>query len=224
MGLLDSISQGVGIVSDLFNAGEQIESQSYMRDMQKKSWEREDNAVQRRVKDLEAAGLSPTLAAGSSAASSGPINAGVPQFEGANAMRAVEYGQARRQNAVTEANLDLVRTQTDAADANSFLSRMLRDELIRRSSEGDDKGATYSVLSSMIDKMIAEGGMAKTTADVAAYNAALAASQGMPATNESLGLIAQGKALDNVLKNPSTAAGPLAGLVKAFGFLLGGMK
>lgn len=44
---------------------------------QKQTWDREDNAVQRRVHDLEAAGLSPTLAAGSAAGTSTPVNTGV---------------------------------------------------------------------------------------------------------------------------------------------------
>lgn len=214
MGIVDSIEQGVGLIGDIANFGFDLENTKYRKEVQQKQWEREDTAVQRRVRDLEAAGLSPTLAAGSAAASSSPIDVGVPQFSGANAMRGVEYGQARRQKAVTEANLDLIRAQTEAADANSFLPRMLQNELVRRSTLGDDKGGTYEVLSSMIDKMVGEGKAVKTAADVAAYNAALAASQGVPVTTGSLDAIGQGKLIDNLLKNPSAGAGPLAGIVK----------
>lgn len=42
--------------------------------MQYEAWAREDSAAQRRATDLEKAGLSPVLAAGSSAGSSGPIS------------------------------------------------------------------------------------------------------------------------------------------------------
>lgn len=45
----------------------QDENLQYQKNLQKQIFAREDNAVQRRVSDLVAAGLSPTLAAGSSA-------------------------------------------------------------------------------------------------------------------------------------------------------------
>lgn len=50
----------------------QKEQLDYQKSLQKIMFQREDNAVQRRVADLQAAGLSPVLAAGS-AASSGPV-------------------------------------------------------------------------------------------------------------------------------------------------------
>lgn len=77
MGFFDGlIDAGIGLMN--YNA--ERENQAYLREAQQETWRREDNAVQRRVADMQAAGINPVLAAGGSASSSSPIQTGTPSL------------------------------------------------------------------------------------------------------------------------------------------------
>lgn len=122
MGIL---STGINILGGLANAGATIagsvdsiktnkenlalqkENLAYQKDLQNRIFEREDTAVQRRVADLVSAGLSPTLAAGSSAGAGSVVSTSAPQkksnFESLMALAGVGTALANQQKAITEA-------------------------------------------------------------------------------------------------------------------------
>lgn len=67
------------ILQNQQNYNNQVEQQQYLRTLQNTIFEREDNSIQRRVADLKAAGLSPTLAAGSGAGAGSVVASSAPQ-------------------------------------------------------------------------------------------------------------------------------------------------
>lgn len=81
MGFMDWAPQVLDVGQQLANTGLQFGQLAYQKEVQQKTWDREDNAVQRRVADMEKAGINPVLAAGGAAQASSPIAVSTPQFE-----------------------------------------------------------------------------------------------------------------------------------------------
>ena len=76
VGGLASIFSGIG------NARRQRENLAYQKQIQQQIFQREDNAVQRRASDMEAAGLSKTLAAGNGAGAGTAVSTTPAKIEG----------------------------------------------------------------------------------------------------------------------------------------------
>ncbi len=120
MSILSPISTAVNAwatvkgVKDSINTNDlnyklQKDELAYQKDLQKIMFAREDNAVQRRVNDLKAAGLSPTLAAGSAASAGSVVSTTAPQklsnLQGYLALAQVGTMLANQQKAQTEADI-----------------------------------------------------------------------------------------------------------------------
>lgn len=107
----------------------QLENLAYQKDLQKVMFAREDNAVQRRVNDLRSAGLSPTLAAGSSASAGPVIGTTAPQkvsnLEGYMALAQVGTMLANQQKAQTEADIARQQLKQSALDTKYYVDRGL---------------------------------------------------------------------------------------------------
>ena len=104
----DALNYGFGIS----NYGLQKDTLEWQKKAQQQAWMREDNAVQRRVADLKAAGINPLMAAGQAATSSQPIQLHAPGEAPQMQMSAFEKAGQAMQLQEAQAGIDHTRAQT----------------------------------------------------------------------------------------------------------------
>lgn len=135
-GLTDLVGLGVDIWST-YETMKQAEQNydlqkkilKYNKDIQKQMFEREDNAVLRRKLDLQRAGLSPTLAAGSSAGAGPVVGVNTPQKNVNYTMpkmniqqKVLDMIQMKASVDRTFAENDYIKMQTEKANAEKNLT------------------------------------------------------------------------------------------------------
>jgi len=123
-GITGAVEVGGGLLGSIFGARAQNK-------LQKKQWAREDNAVQRRARDLEKAGLSKTLAAGGAAQAGPAIHAssgidqltGIPSKLGQAGRNYVGMQQNMQQTAQTKAQTRIVEAEASLKESEAAIMK-----------------------------------------------------------------------------------------------------
>lgn len=156
--MIGSIIQGIGSIFGAISGAEQKKKENeqadanfqlqkdqfeYQKELNNKTMEREDNAVQRRAQDLEKAGLSKTLAAGSSAQASTLSSAPAPQraITGSSIASAIngaistakDFGDIMHlntQNQIGQKDIEIKEVEKENIQADTDVKK--QDEAVKR--------------------------------------------------------------------------------------------
>lgn len=145
------VNAGYGIYNNERNWKAQQENLAYQKALQERLFSREDNAIQRRVADLKAAGINPLLASGGAAGAGAQVSTQAPhssatEFDVASALRAAM---------MTEKQMELVQAQIDSAKSKTNYNDIL----------GLIKAHDYKILRRM-NILSTSSGTAKDIADI----------------------------------------------------------
>lgn len=148
------IALGISAIAQVTNTILQAKENEYRHEIQRESFRREDNAVSRRVRDMQNAGLSPVLAAGS-AADVGPVVATqAPQITdiGGQMAKAATIAQTGANIDNQIANTRLTKKSIDTQTEMTKKLRMEQALLVSKTRHEDAKAYEQKALNNMISQ------------------------------------------------------------------------
>lgn len=147
-------------VSSLYNNSQESKNLRWQKWAQGVTWQREDNAIQRRVNDLRMAGLSPVLAAGQAAETSPPVRTEAPSLDASGALTAsqlmLSFIKAKEEIATTQAQRKLLEYQQGGVALDNQRKKHDLDIMVRdgMSSSPSGVGKMGRDLFSFFEKII----------------------------------------------------------------------
>jgi len=167
------IGGGAQVANSTGNFLSDLLNRKYNRKLQQTIFDREDNAVQRRAADLEAAGLSKTLAAGGGANAGQAIKLDSVNFEGGAVEAALKGAKNAGDIAVSREQKRYVKEQADGVALDNALKAATLDTAIK--TKEADLNTKIQDLALKISNMQPAEIEAQARANTAAANALTAA-------------------------------------------------
>lgn len=141
-----TVSSGI---FDLFNTAGSLFNYGYNKWLQREQWKREDTAIQRRVADLEASGLSKTLAG--SGASSSVVASSAPQVSNSMASAYLDELRLEKDNELKDVQIDSVKADTKFKKNQVTL---LKSQIASQLLDNYNKSLQMSILNKQKDYLL----------------------------------------------------------------------